>query len=580
MGYFGRNWQSLAIILGSFFIMGMSENVNLAYKMFKDLGYSDVATSALVGNAMTESFPQLRPTVINEDDADARGSSSFGIFQWRDSKGKGWDSPRIQWLKTYAKEKGLDPNDIRTQVLFADWELRNKFKSTYDKLMTSKNVNDATRLVDSSYLFSRQTAKNTKSRLENANQVLKNFANFNPDTELGTNENPVNLEEILVKNNTENLNVIPIKNNQENVNVPNINNILPLPNSMQEKLIKANYTGEDMAINNLGFSDSPETGTKQTLIDRFKNYASDPDNFGDLMGRIGSFANQLRLEPDEDYDRQRIEGRELKLQREQQNRTADVIEQMGYSELADMMRSNQITGGQALTFIKGKESVPSDLKTFRMLMESGNLPEGTTFADWKAKTLGTTSNFREQELFKIDVDRYKTYSEANANLGEQKIQLDLMESLLEDGIYSGGLSNLQLGASKLAESLGLSSNETQEIISNTENFKAYSNRVVLGIMGGSLGVGFSDGDRLFTQDQVPNMLTTKEGNAELIGYMKEAIKRKLVMKTEMENYIRGGTRKSWNGEMKDYSGGLNSFDLWAYNFAEDNPIFPEIDDID
>jgi len=571
MGYFGRNWQSLAIILGSFFTMGMSDNVNLAWKLFDNLGYSDVAKSALLGNAMQESYAELRPKAYNKNE------DAFGIFQWRDTKGKGWDSPRIKWLKTYANEKGLKIDDIKTQVLFADWELKNKFRGTYDKLVNAKDVAEATRLVDSAYVYS--SGESIKPRIKNANQVLKNFANFNPDTELGTNENPVNLEEILVKNNTENLNVIPTKNNQENVNVPNINNILPLPNSMQEKLIKANYTGEDMAINNLGFSDSPETGTKQTLIDKFKKYASDPDNFGDLMGRIGSFANQLRLEPDDDYDRQRIEGRELKLQREQQNRTADVIEQMGYPELADMMRSNQITGGQALTFIKGKESVPSDLKTFRMLMESGNLPEGTTFADWKAKTLGTTSNFREQELFKIDVDRYKTYSEANANLGEQKIQLDLMESLLEDGIYSGGLSNLQLGASKLAESLGLSSNETQDIISNTENFIAYSNRVVLGIMGGSLGVGFSDGDRRFTEDQVPNMLTTKQGNAELIGYMKEAIKRKLVMKTEMENYIRGGTRKGWNGEMKDYSGGLNAFDLWAYNFAEDNPIFPEIEDI-
>ena len=528
--------------------MAMSDNVNLVWKMFKDLGYSDIATSALVGNAMTESFPDLKPTAVNEDDADSQGSSSFGIFQWRDSKKEGaggWDSPRIQWLKTFAKEKNLDPNDIRTQVLFTDWELRNKFRSTWDKLQTSKNVNDATMLVDSSYLFSRKTEKNKESRLTNANQVLKNFSGIEGDMDYRSGEEKFNQKKIKEYENF-------IDKNQIYKNMSN--------------------SGDDM-----------ENKDNSTFIGKFKNYVSNPDNFGDMMGRIGTLANRLTLDPDPQYSSRMNEGRLLQQQMEKQNRTADILEGMGQTELAEMMRLGQIDGGEALRYIKGDTKIATNVREYLQAKEAGLIPDDMEYGSFLRNKSGTNivdDNYRDKELFNIDVERYKEYSLANANIADEKQQLDLMQSLLDDGLFTGGGANLKLGTYRIAEQLGLTNDATNQIIANTENFQAFSNRIILGIMGGSLGVGFSDGDRKFTTEQAPYIGNSIKGNRDLIKYMKEAIKRKLVMKTEMENYLRGGERRSWNGSMKNYEGGLNAFDVWAYSFAEDNPIFPEVDSLE
>ena len=43
------------------------------------------------------------------------------------------------------------------------------------------------------------------------------------------------------------------------------------------------------------------------------------------------------------------------------------------------------------------------------------------------------------------------------------------------------------------------------------------------------------------------------------------------------NIFMVGVHKDLYGNDKDYSGGLREYEKWAYNFAEDNPIFPEVD---
>ena len=165
--------------------MAMSENVNLAWKLFDDLGYNDVAKSALLGNAMQESYADLRPTAFNKNE------NAFGIFQWRDTSGTNdsgvsWNSPRIQWLNKFAEINNLDPNDIKTQVLYTDWELRSKFRDTYDKLQSDnlKDISGATKLIDSSYVYS--AGGTIDERIKNANQVFKNLSGVNTNQNINT----------------------------------------------------------------------------------------------------------------------------------------------------------------------------------------------------------------------------------------------------------------------------------------------------------------------------------------------------------------------------------------------------------
>ena len=539
--------------------MAMSDNVNLAWKMFKDLGYSDISTSALIGNMMEESYPDVRPTAFNKNE------NAFGILQWRDTSGTNdagvsWNSPRIQWLNAFAEQNGLDPEDIRTQILFTDWELKNKFKGAYNKLWNAKDLAEATTIVDRDYVYSLGTSRN--NRIKNANQVLKNLAGTKGDMNYyGSETNPVELDKIVKKKNESTGTGDDRSQFQNIINTSYVN--------------QAN--GEDMETDNLGLSGNNNNNKKETFVGRFKNYLTDPDNFGDFMGRLGTLANRLTLDPDPQYAERMNEGRLLQQQLEKQNRTADVLENMGYPELAQMMRNGEISGANALGYIKSKESVPSDLKIFRMLKESGEIPPDTEFTEWKARSLGVTDNFKDKEIFKLDVERYKKADEETSAFSDMQMQLDLMESLLDDGIYTGGGAELKLATLRLAEQVGLTSEETNEIIANTESFEAFSNRVVLAIMGGSLGVGFSDGDRLFTKTQVPNLGNTEQGNRDLIKYSKAVMQRKIILKNEMAKYLYGGVHKDLLGNDKDYSGGLREYEKWAYKFADDNPIFPEID---
>lgn len=79
--------------------------------MINNLGYTHKGAMALLNNMGAES--QFNPTALNS-------SGAFGLCQWLDRKGN---------LITYANDNGLDYNDIDTQLMFMDYELKNRFNS-------------------------------------------------------------------------------------------------------------------------------------------------------------------------------------------------------------------------------------------------------------------------------------------------------------------------------------------------------------------------------------------------------------------------------------------------------------------
>ena len=165
----------------------------------------------------------------------------FGIFQWRDTSGTNdsgvsWNSPRIQWLNKFAEINNLDPNDIKTQVLYTDWELRSKFRDTYDKLQSDnlKDISGATKLIDSSYVYS--AGGTIDERIKNANQVFKNLSGVNTNQNINTDY--LDLDSTLVDDPEKliNTNFNPNTNNNTNLNMSN------------------ELEGNEMAINNLGLT--------------------------------------------------------------------------------------------------------------------------------------------------------------------------------------------------------------------------------------------------------------------------------------------------------------------------------------
>ncbi len=502
--------------------MAMSENVNLAWRMFKDLGYSDISASALIGNMMEESYPDVRPTAFNKNE------NAFGILQWRDTSGTNdagvsWNSPRIQWLKAFAEQNGLDPEDIQTQVLFTDWELKNKFKGAYNKLWRSNDLAEATTIVDRDYVYSLGTSRD--NRIKNANQVLKNFAGIKGDMNYyGSDTDTSEIDKIV---------------NQKNESTGTGDD-----RSQFQNIINTSYinqaNGEDMETENLGLSENNNNNKKETFVGRFKNYLTDPDNFGDFMGRLGTLANRLTLDPDPRYAERMNEQRLLQQQMEKQNATADVLENMGYPELAQMMRNGEITGANALSFIKGDKASSNKIKEFLEAKKLGLIGEDVSWEDYLLVKSGVVPEDEvTKALIKSDVARYEKFMEEAGNTTKQLDMLNELATLnVGKGDIQGGFAELKSGFYNVMAGFGLLSPEKQTMLANAQTFESFANQLVLDLMGGSLGAGFSDADRKFVISMAPMLGNTQKANEMVMEKMRAIILRREEVAQLMRAYFR------------------------------------------
>lgn len=142
-------------------IPGMNENATTIYFGLSELGYSDIAISAIMGNLWHETGGNFDPTTIFSHSpsdtytvaytekvqageisrmAFSKSGEAYGIAQWLDENRKGflWD-----------QSNSGDVTDIYVQIAFIDYELRtytdSKFRALYTLLMTTDNLEEATR---------------------------------------------------------------------------------------------------------------------------------------------------------------------------------------------------------------------------------------------------------------------------------------------------------------------------------------------------------------------------------------------------------------------------------------------------
>jgi len=135
------------------------------------------------------------------------------------------------------------------------------------------------------------------------------------------------------------------------------------------------------------------------------------------------------------------------------------------------------------------------------------------------------------------------------------------QAMNQPGFYSGTGSGAVQYAKRVAAALGLDPNG----VSDMETFNAMTKSAALDSMGGSLGTGFSNADRDFVLDQVPNLSNSPEGNRQLID-----IQRKLAQRKQQVAKL-----------ARDYAGKNNGridagFDDYLSQWAEQNPIFPKL----
>lgn len=104
---------------------GVEERASLLYKKLKAQGYSDVQIAAILGTFQQESG--LNPNIKN-------GIGAYGLAQWLD---------RRPALMQFARDRGLNPADIDTQLAFFQHEMNSTESAAGKKLRAATSLNEA-----------------------------------------------------------------------------------------------------------------------------------------------------------------------------------------------------------------------------------------------------------------------------------------------------------------------------------------------------------------------------------------------------------------------------------------------------
>jgi hypothetical protein len=179
---------------------------------------------------------------------------------------------------------------------------------------------------------------------------------------------------------------------------------------------------------------------------------------------------------------------------------------------------------------------------------------GATNIDMKGPSKYDETMAQEQAKRAIALEDAATT--ARKQLGTLKL---MEKAVSDDNFYSGMGAGQIANLKRMANALNIPGADG---IDSTEAFNALSKEAALNAMGGSLGTGFSNADRSFVEEQVPNLGNTKAGNQALIRIQRAMAERQLQIAEFARKYA------SLNEDRLD-----GQFYQGLADWAEDNPMF-------
>jgi hypothetical protein len=188
-------------------------------------------------------------------------------------------------------------------------------------------------------------------------------------------------------------------------------------------------------------------------------------------------------------------------------------------------------------------------------------PSTTVNVETKAQTKGAET--LSEGYAKDQLELQRAGSRAPSTLGS----IQVMRAAVNDPDFvSGGGADFLLRAKQWAKTLGYD----PAGLTSTETFSALSKQAALDAMGGSLGTGFSEGDRQFVVGQVAGTGYSRGGNLALLAIQEKAQRRIMQIAKLARSYA-----KQHDGQLD-----LGWYEEVA-NWAERNPAFSpqEIKDI-
>lgn len=142
---------------------GATQNAKTAYEFFIKKGWSPAQASGLVGNLQAESGANLNTSAVGD------AGQAYGIAQWHPDR-------QAQFYKQMGKP--IRGSDLKDQLEFLDWELRNSQNAapfySGDRLKQAKSPEEAAYIIDK--YFERSTGAHRQRRMDNAVALATTFA--------------------------------------------------------------------------------------------------------------------------------------------------------------------------------------------------------------------------------------------------------------------------------------------------------------------------------------------------------------------------------------------------------------------
>jgi hypothetical protein len=143
-----------------------------------------------------------------------------------------------------------------------------------------------------------------------------------------------------------------------------------------------------------------------------------------------------------------------------------------------------------------------------------------------------------KELGKLDAKKVSEAGVIRDNAFATVRSLNQLEKLDDQGLISGSFATGRVGATNLLNTLGLASPSDQQRLTSSQNYQKVAGDVILGVLGGKLGAGFSNEDRKFIEGLVPQLETSAAARRQLITFMRDKNIEVANEATRLETYAR------------------------------------------
>jgi hypothetical protein len=143
-----------------------------------------------------------------------------------------------------------------------------------------------------------------------------------------------------------------------------------------------------------------------------------------------------------------------------------------------------------------------------------------------------------KELGKLDAKKVADAGATRDNAFATVRSLNQLEKLDDQGLISGSFATGRVGATNLLNTLGLASPSDQQRLASSQNYQKVAGDVILGVLGGKLGAGFSNEDRKFIEGLVPQLETSATARRQLITFMRNKNIEVANEATRLETYAR------------------------------------------